>query len=106
MFDNIHPVTLSARAAEEVLKIMQHKNIPADYGLRVGIKGGGCGGVALMIGFDKKRTTDLAYTIGPIQVYVDKKHTMYLMGKEVDFYEGADARGFMFVDPAQPKETQ
>jgi iron-sulfur cluster assembly protein len=105
MFDNIHPVTLSARAAEEVLKIMQHKNIPADYGLRVGIKGGGCGGVSLMIGFDKQKPTDLAYTIGSIQIYVDKKHTMYLMGKEVDFYEGADARGFMFVDPAETKKA-
>ena len=105
MFDNIHPVTLSARAAEEVLKIMQHKNIPADYGLRVGIKGGGCGGVSLMIGFDKRKPTDLAYTIGNIQIYVDKKHTMYLMGKEVDFYEGSDARGFMFVDPAETKKA-
>jgi iron-sulfur cluster assembly protein len=106
MFDNIHPVTLSARAAEEVLKIMQHKNIPADYGLRVGIKGGGCGGVSLMIGFDKRKATDLAYTIGNIQIYVDKKHTMYLMGKEVDFYDGADARGFMFVDPTETKKTE
>jgi iron-sulfur cluster assembly protein len=24
---------------------------------------------------------------------------MYLIGKEVDFYEGADARGFVFIDP-------
>jgi iron-sulfur cluster assembly protein len=103
MFDNIHPVTLSARAAEEVRKIMLHKNIPAEYGLRVGIKGGGCGGVALMIGFDKKKETDLAYLIDDIQIYVDKKHTMYLMGKEVDFYEGADARGFMFIDPNAKK---
>jgi hypothetical protein len=23
---------------------------------------------------------------------------MYLLGKEVDFYEGSDARGFMFAD--------
>ena len=46
MFDNIQPITVSARALEEVRKIMQTKNIPADYGLRVGIKGGGCGGVS------------------------------------------------------------
>jgi iron-sulfur cluster assembly protein len=32
-------------------------------------------------------------------VLVDKKHIMFLIGKQVDFYEGADARGFMFVDP-------
>lgn len=98
MFDNIQPVTISSRAAEEIRKIMLTKNIPADYGLRVGIKGGGCGGVSLMLGFDKKKETDLAYTIQDIPVYVDKKHTLYLIGKEVDFFEGAESRGFMFVD--------
>jgi iron-sulfur cluster assembly protein len=99
MFDNIQPVTISTRAAEEIVKIMQTKNIPAGDGLRIGIKGGGCGGVSLIIGFDKQKETDLAYTIANIPVYVDKKHTMYIIGKEVDFYEGEDTRGFMFVDP-------
>ena len=97
MFDNVKPIGISARAAEEVKKIMQSKNIPAGYGLRLGIKGGGCGGVSLIIGFDKQKPTDLAYELEGIQVYVEKKHTMYLIGKEVDFYEGADARGFMFA---------
>jgi iron-sulfur cluster assembly protein len=98
MFETLHPVTISARAAEEIRNIMETKNIPADYGLRLGVKGGGCG-VSLLIGFDKKRETDLTYTISDIPVYVEKKHTMYIIGKEVDFYEGEDARGFMFVDP-------
>jgi iron-sulfur cluster assembly protein len=98
MFDKIKPIGISARAAEEVKKIMQSKNIPAGYGLRLGIKGGGCGGVSLIIGFDKQKPTDLAYELEGIQVYVEKKHTMYLIGKEVDFYEGADARGFMVAE--------
>jgi iron-sulfur cluster assembly protein len=99
MFDHIKPVLLTPRAADEVRKIRQHKNIPAEYGLRVGVRGGaGCGGVSLIIGFDKKKLTDMAYEVEGIEMLVDKKHTMYLMGKEVDFYEGADAKGFMFVD--------
>jgi iron-sulfur cluster assembly protein len=98
MFDNVQPVTISSRAASEIKKIMETKNIPHDYGLRVGVKGGGCG-VSLIIGFDRKKETDMTYSISDIPVYVDKKHTMYLIGKEVDFYEGADARGFVFTDP-------
>jgi iron-sulfur cluster assembly protein len=101
MFENIQPVTLSARAAEEIRKIMQTKNIPVEYGLRLGIRGGGCGGVSLLIGFDKKKESDMSYTIHDIPVYIDKKHAMYIIGKEVDFYEGADARGFMFIDPKE-----
>lgn len=99
MFDNVQPVTISSRAAQEIRKIMQTKNIPADYGLRVGVKGGGCGGVSLIIGFDKKKESDLSYMISDIPVYVDKKHTMYLIGKEVDFHESEEARGFMFTNP-------
>jgi iron-sulfur cluster assembly protein len=103
MFESLQPVTLSPRAAEEIRKIMQTKNIPAGYGLRVGVKGGGCG-VSLLIGFDKKKDTDIAYTINDIPVYIDKRHTMYIIGKEVDFFEGDEARGFVFVDPS--KEDQ
>jgi iron-sulfur cluster assembly protein len=102
MFEQIQPVTISHRAAEEIRKIMTSKNIPADYGLRVGVRGGGCG-VSLIIGFDKKNDSDLAYAIDDIPVYINKKHTMYIIGKEVDFYEGADSRGFMFVDSADKK---
>jgi iron-sulfur cluster assembly protein len=99
MFDALQPVKLSTRAAQEVKKIMQTKNIPAGYGLRIGVRGGsGCGGAQLIIGFDKKKESDLAYTIENVSVLVDKKHTMYVIGKEVEFYEGADARGFQFVD--------
>ena len=99
MFDTIQPVNLTVKAAGEVRKIMQTKNIPAGYGLRLGVRGGGgCSGFSLIIGFDRKKDSDLSYTIEGIPVYIDKKHTMYLIGKEVDFYEGADARGFMFVD--------
>jgi iron-sulfur cluster assembly protein len=41
-----------------------------------------------------------------IPVYVDKKHTLYVMGKEVDFFEGEDERGFTFVDPDPEKTGQ
>jgi len=100
MFDDLTPVTITHRAVDEIIKIMQTKNIPSDYGLRVGIKGSGCGGAALMIGFDKRKETDMAYSISGIKVYIDKRHTLYVIGKEIDFHESADAHGFMFIDPA------
>ena len=78
---------------------MQNKNIPAEYGLRLGARGGGgCGGASLIIGFDKQKPTDISYLAEGITIYIEKKDTLYLLGKEVDYYEGADAKGFMFVD--------
>jgi len=97
MFDVSSPVTISERAVTEILRIIGTKNIPADYGLRVGVKGGGCG-VSLLIGFDKQKDSDQAFSISNITVLVDKKHTMYVIGKEVDFYDGDSGQGFVFVD--------
>lgn len=97
MFETLKPVALSNRAAEEVRKIMQTKNIPEGYGLRIGVKGGGCG-VSLVIGFDKPKSNDLVYEQEGIEMMIDKKHALFVIGKEVDFYEGPDARGFMFID--------
>jgi iron-sulfur cluster assembly protein len=80
---------------------MRTKNIPAGYSLRIGIRGSsGCGGHQLILGFDKQKDDDLAYTQQEIPVLVNKKHMMYVIGKEVDFYEGADARGFVFQEPS------
>lgn len=77
---------------------MSHKNIPVGYGLRVGVKGGGCG-VSFVLGFDKEKENDQSFVVDGITVYIQKREIMFLLGKEVDFYEGADARGFVFVDP-------
>ena len=101
MFDTITPVLLTTKAAEEVRKIRETKKIAPEYGLRVGVQsGGGCGsGSSLIIGFDKKKEADMEYVSEGITVYIDKKHTLYLIGKEVDFIDTAEVRGFMFVDP-------
>jgi len=103
MFDNLQPVTLTARAAQEVTHIIQSKNIPAGYGLRIGIRGGsGCGGHQLILGFDRARSTDLSYMHTGILCHVDKRHTMYVIGKTVDFQDREDARGFVFLESTVP----
>lgn len=100
---NLQPVTISDKAIEEVKNIMEKKNIPEDYSLRIGMKGGGCGGMSFMLGFDKVKDGDLTYEYKGIPVVVEKRHTMYLIGLQVDFYEGSDARGFTFTKPEEEK---
>ncbi len=99
----IEPVTISEKAATEIKHLMEHKNIPDGYGLRIGVKGGGgCGGMGFMLGFDKPKDGDISYLHHGIQIHVEKRQTMYLVGLEVDFHDGADARGFTFINPQQP----
>ncbi len=103
---DLKPVSISPKAAAEIRHIMAKKNVPEGYGLRIGIKGAGCAGISYLLGFDKKKEDDIEYLHDDITVYIEKRHTMYLIGLEVDFYEGADARGFTFVNPDLPKSAE
>jgi len=100
----ISPVTLTERASAEVKTIMEAKNIGSEYALRLGVKGGGCSGMSYLLGFDTQKETDELYEISGVQVLVDKRHSMYIYGMEVDFEDGLNARGFVFNNP-QAKST-
>ena len=92
------PISITERAAEEIKQIFEKKNIPENYKLRVTVRGGrGCMAVALTLGFDKQQEDDVSYEIKAIPVIIQKRELMYIAGQELDFYEGADARGFHFA---------
>ena len=99
----IIPIEITPKAQTEIKNIMANKNIPKDYFLRVGVKGGGCGGMAYALGFDKPKEDDQRFEIEGIPVLIEKRHVMFLMGMQVDFYDGNDTRGFTFVNPKIPK---
>jgi iron-sulfur cluster assembly protein len=93
----LQPVSITPAAAREVKSIMESKNIPDGYGLRVGVRGGkGCFGVDYYVGFDQASDQDLTYEIDGIPILIKKAEMLFLVGVEMDFYEGADARGFHF----------
>lgn len=94
------PLQITERAAHEVQRIVSTKQIPEGYGLRVGVKGGGCSGLSYILGFDQPREHDLVFEIEGITVYLDKRHGLYLMGVTVDYHDGLDARGFVFDNPS------
>lgn len=93
------PLLISDTAAVEIRKIMDQKSLPDGFGLRVGVKGGGCSGMSYMLGFDRKRDQDLQFDVDGIVVYMDKRHGLYLMGTVIDYQDGLDARGFTFDNP-------
>ncbi len=92
------PITVSPEAAVEIRKSIGSKNVPEGWHLRVGVRGGGCG-VTPILGFDVRKPEDLVFDVDGITILLDKKHLMFLIGKEIGFYEGADRRGFHVSDP-------
>ena len=93
------PITITERALAEVKTIMQDKNVPEGYGLRIGVQGGGCSGMSYLLGFDKAKEADETFELEGVTLIMDKKHGMYVMGMEVDFQDGLNARGFTFQNP-------
>ena len=93
------PVSLTVNAVKEVKKILTEKNLGAEYGLRVGVNGGGCSGMTYALGFDKKEENDNEFEIEGIPVFMKKAHAMYLIGMEIDHQDGLNARGFTFNNP-------
>jgi iron-sulfur cluster assembly protein len=93
----LEPVTISSNALAEIKNILKNKGIPAEYGLRVTVRGAGCG-VALKLGFDRKKEGDLEYQVDGVRVLIQKKETLFMVGKRIEFYDEADARGFVFVE--------
>jgi iron-sulfur cluster assembly protein len=97
--NNAAPVNLTEGAKSEIRKLMQQQELGQDFGLRLGVEGGGCAGMNYILGFDQKKDGDQEYEIDGIRVFMHKAHGLYLAGMEVDFQNGLNARGFTFNNP-------
>lgn len=93
------PLTLTEGAVKELKKLREQQEIADDFGLRVGVEGGGCAGMNYILGFDQKKDGDTEYLISGIKVYMNKAHGLYLAGMEIDFQNGLNSRGFTFNNP-------
>ncbi|QXV65519.1 iron-sulfur cluster assembly accessory protein [Mucilaginibacter achroorhodeus] len=93
------PVTFTEGAVKELYKLKEQQEIADDFGLRVGVEGGGCSGMNYVLGFDQKKDGDQEYYIEGIKVFMHKAHGLYLAGMQIDFQDGLNARGFTFNNP-------
>jgi len=93
------PVTLTEGAKKEIKKLIAQQELGEEYGLRLGVEGGGCAGMNYVLGFDQQKDGDQEYLIDDIKVFMHKAHGLYLAGMQVDFQDGLNARGFVFSNP-------
>jgi iron-sulfur cluster assembly protein len=87
------PITFTELAREQILQTLNSPQIPAGYALRVGLKGGSCS-ASYLIGLDKATENDEIYSIEDVNVVIDKRHLMYLIGVEVGYEITVNGAGF------------
>ncbi len=95
----VQPIQLTDNAVKQIKTILTEQKIPNDYGLRIGVKGGGCSGFSYILGFDEPKEGDEMFEINGVKVFMQKSHAIYLLGMEIDFIEGLNNRGFSFSNP-------
>ncbi|WP_345244530.1 iron-sulfur cluster assembly accessory protein [Nibrella saemangeumensis] len=87
------PVQIRPEARAQILDTLSANKIPSEYGLRVGIRGGGCG-ASWLLGFDMPGESDETYLLDDVRVIIDKKHLLYVLGLTIGYEQHVDGSGF------------
>lgn len=93
-------VDVTDNAINEIKKIKEENKIPAEYNLRIGVKGGGCSGLSYSLGFDaESKPMDNVIEKDGVTILIDMKSFLFLTGTQIDFIDDENGRGFVFNNP-------
>ena len=93
-------ITVTERAKDKALILMEEEHKPAGSFIRVGVEGGGCSGLTYKLEFDSQmRPDDKIFEDKGMKIVCDKKSFLYLIGTELDFTDGLNGKGFQFNNP-------
>jgi iron-sulfur cluster assembly protein len=96
-----HAIHLTPRAAQKMLTILADQGTP-DYGVRIGVRGGGCTGLSYVIEpCPRPDSRDQVFEVQGVKVFVDPKSYLYVRGMEIDFKPLG--MGFTFTNPNAKK---
>ena len=93
-------LTVSDQAAERIKKLLESEAKKlSEWGLRVGVEGGGCSGLQYRMDITKARAEDTVVEHQGVKVFVDPKSLQYVEGSRVDYSDALTGAGFKIVNP-------
>jgi iron-sulfur cluster assembly accessory protein len=92
-------VNLTPKAIEKVKQMFAREGSAPDFGLRVGVTGGGCSGFQYSLSFDGYKEDDVVRDFDGLKVYIDTISLPYIAGTTLDYVEGLHNAGFRFDNP-------
>lgn len=92
-------IKISDTAADEIHRLLTSNSKP-EWGLRVGVKAGGCSGMEYTMAFDSAaKEDDHVFESNGVKVFVDLRSYLYLGGMELDYTTELVGGGFKFRNP-------
>ena len=93
-------ITLTENAASKLDGILSQKGLKESHGLRIFVKGGGCGGMQYGMTFDdQERENDHVYEQHGMRVLVDDTSLFYIDGASIDYVDNLMGGGFHIENP-------
>ena len=97
-------INISNSAVKQIKVLKDRDQLTDQDYLRVSVKEGGCSGFSYKLDFDKaKKNNDKVFELHGVQLIVDSKSLLYLMGMTLDFDGGLNGKGFTFSNPNATK---
>jgi iron-sulfur cluster assembly protein len=97
-------MSLSDAAAERITEIIEDSDKPV-IGVRVGVKNAGCAGMAYTMDYVTEPVPgDDHVEDKGVNVYIEPKATLFLLGTVMDFEQTKMTSGFTFKNPNQTGE--
>ena len=93
-------ITFSDQAKLRLKEIMSSKEYQNSLGVRISVKSGGCAGMTYEMNYvDQSIDGDEKIEVDGVNVFIDPKAIMYLLGTEMDYKTDKFTSSFVFNNP-------